>query len=192
MFRHDPASAYEYGRPGRERLPKMTLLNHQSIMNGLFGPPAIDVKTIGILVYDGVDHVTIEDNVIDLVNGRFGIELYSDNGSIIRHNTLRYATTCEYVACGQIILDHKSADPAGRGTVIVDNIATAIWMNNGSTAARVEGNMVCEGPGAGNFLGAPLYAGGAVPTTLLGFKLAAGSPGQARATDGLDVGIRRP
>ena len=54
---HDPASAYDYGRPGRERLPKMTLLNHQSVMADLFGKPAIDVKTIGILVYDGVDTV---------------------------------------------------------------------------------------------------------------------------------------
>jgi putative intracellular protease/amidase len=53
----DPASAYDYGRPGRERLPKMTLLNHESVMHGVFGDPAIDVKTIGILVYDGVDTV---------------------------------------------------------------------------------------------------------------------------------------
>jgi len=144
----------------------------------------------GIVAYDGVDHVTIEDNVVDLVNGRFGIELYSDNGSIIRHNTLRYATTCEYAACGQIILDHKASDPAGRGTVIVDNIATAISLNGGSTAARIQGNMLRSGPGAGNFLGTPSYVGGAAPTTIPGFKLAAGSPGKAGGSDGLDVGIR--
>jgi hypothetical protein len=144
----------------------------------------------GIVAYDGIDHATIEDNVVDLVNGRWGIELYSDNGSIIRHNTLRYATTCEYAACGQIILDHKSADPAGRGTIIVDNIATSISLNSGSTAARIEGNMLRQGPGAGNFLGTPVYVGGAAPTNIPGFKLAAGSPGKARATDGLDVGIR--
>ncbi|MBK7115906.1 MAG: DJ-1/PfpI family protein [Proteobacteria bacterium] len=54
---HDPASAYEYGRPGRARLPRMTLLNHESVMHGVFGDPAIDVKTIGILVYDGADTV---------------------------------------------------------------------------------------------------------------------------------------
>lgn len=53
----DPAFAYDYGRPGRARLPKMTLLNHSQVMHQLFGEPAIPIKTIGILVYDGVDTV---------------------------------------------------------------------------------------------------------------------------------------
>jgi len=144
----------------------------------------------GIVAYDRVDRVTIEDNVIDLVNGRWGIELYSDNSSIVRHNTLRYATTCEYAACGQIILDHKTADPAGRGTVIVDNIATGISMNNGSAAATVSNNMLRQSAPANNFIGVPTYVGGASPVAVPGFKLAAGSPGKARASDGLDVGIR--
>jgi putative intracellular protease/amidase len=54
---HDPAAEYQYGRPGRDRLPKMTLLNHQSVMHDLFGDPPLEVRTIGILVYDGVDTV---------------------------------------------------------------------------------------------------------------------------------------
>lgn len=144
----------------------------------------------GIVAYDGIDHATIEDNVVDLVNGRWGIELSSDNGSVVRHNTLRYATTCEYAACGHIMLDHKSADPAGQGTIIVDNIATSISLNNGSTAAQISGNMLREAYGTGNAIGTPVFVGGAAPTTFPGFKLAAGSPGKAAASDGLDVGIR--
>jgi transcriptional regulator GlxA family with amidase domain len=45
---------YEYGRVKRERLPRMTLLNHQQVMHNLLGKPSIGVKSIGILVYDGV------------------------------------------------------------------------------------------------------------------------------------------
>lgn len=32
---------------------KITLLNHKRVMNELFGEPRMDIKTIGILVYDG-------------------------------------------------------------------------------------------------------------------------------------------
>ena len=46
---------YQYGRADREKLPRMTLVNHEEIMSGLLGEPAIPVMTIGILVYDGVD-----------------------------------------------------------------------------------------------------------------------------------------
>lgn len=34
--------------------PKLTLLNHQKYMDDLFGDPKMDIKTIGILVYDGM------------------------------------------------------------------------------------------------------------------------------------------
>ena len=36
------------------QFPKLTLLNHQKYMDDLFGPPKMDVKRIGILVYDGM------------------------------------------------------------------------------------------------------------------------------------------
>lgn len=53
----DAAADYDYGRPDRARLPKMTQRNHDAIMADLFGEPSIPVKTIGILVFDGVDTV---------------------------------------------------------------------------------------------------------------------------------------
>ena len=51
----DPADRYDYGRPDRQRLPKMTMFNHQKIMGDLLGKPAIEAERIGILVYDGVN-----------------------------------------------------------------------------------------------------------------------------------------
>ena len=41
-----------------------------------------------------------------------------------------------------------------------------------------------------NFGGTPQFVGGAHPTSYAGFKLAPGSPGKGRASDGLDLGIR--
>jgi hypothetical protein len=142
----------------------------------------------GIVAYDGIDSAIIENNVIDLVSGRFGIELYSDNGSIVRGNTLKYGTGCAYVACGQIILDHKSADPAGKGTVIENNIASAISLNNGSTAAVNRNNMLRSGASGSNFIGTPVFVGGTNPTTFEGFKLVSSSAGKG-SVSGVDVGI---
>jgi putative intracellular protease/amidase len=46
---------YTYGRADRERLPRLTLLNHEAVMAQVLGTPPMVVKRIGILVYDGVD-----------------------------------------------------------------------------------------------------------------------------------------
>jgi hypothetical protein len=42
----------------------------------------------------------------------------------------------------------------------------------------------------GDFVGTPVFVGGAHPDTYLVYCLAPGSPGKGRATDGPDVGIR--
>jgi len=41
-----------------------------------------------------------------------------------------------------------------------------------------------------NFAGTPRFVGGAHPTTYAGFRLALGSLGTGRASDGRDVGLR--
>lgn len=38
-----------------QQLPKLTLLNHKKIMTQLLGKPKVEIKTIGILVFDGFD-----------------------------------------------------------------------------------------------------------------------------------------
>ena len=140
-------------------------------------------STQGLTSYDGQTFgVTIEDNVID-IHRPWGIEFYSDTGSVIRHNTVRwYADAdCEYTGteCGQISLDHKTTDPAGTGTQVYDNIATDVNFDDGSTGMahhNVSGQRaVFEGP-------LDDYAG---------FRLAASSPvGLKTASDGLDAGAR--
>ena len=56
----------------------------------------------------------------------WGIELYSDEASIVRHNTLiwhppSYAQFPNDGGTGQIDIDRKSQDPAGHGTKVDDN-----------------------------------------------------------------------
>ncbi len=146
----------------------------------------------GIVAFDGVQQATIEDNIVD-TNGRpWGIELYADNGSIVRHNTLPYRAGCFWnQSCGKIYLDHKSGDPAGTGTVIVDNIATSIEVNNGSTYSQRTNNLVRTGAISGEISGAPTYVGGSTPTTIAGFQLMAGSLGKTAASSpaGSDIGV---
>jgi hypothetical protein len=144
----------------------------------------------GIVAYDGLRNATIEDNVVELVHGRWGIELYSDQGSVVRHNTLVYGTGCEYAPCGWIMLDRKDQDPAGSGTVIEDNIATAITSDDGSTAAEQDHNLVRRQVRHGDRRGTPRFIGGANPTAWWGFALAKGSPGRGAASDGGDLGIQ--
>jgi Right handed beta helix region/Bacterial TSP3 repeat len=143
----------------------------------------------GIVAYDGLRNAKIEDNVVDLVSGRWGIELYSDRNSVVRRNTLVYGRGCAYAPCGWIMLDRKIQDPAGRGTVIVGNIATAISFADGSTAARQDDNLVRRGGHRGDRHGRPTFIGGAHPSTWWGFALANRSRGRFAASDGGDVGI---
>lgn len=48
---------YEYGRAGRATLPRMTVLNHQTVMGEVLGTPPLPVRSIGILVYPGVSTI---------------------------------------------------------------------------------------------------------------------------------------
>ena len=134
--------------------------------------------------YDsGTQGALIEDNVIDTTRP-WGIELYSDDGSIVRHNTVRYYPDSQCVfsglVCGQIDLTRKSdlADAPGSGTQVYDNVAT-VHTGYGSTTARNDHNV---NPALVTYAG-PL-------TGYAGFRLAGVSVGKGGASDGSDVGIR--
>lgn len=147
----------------------------------------------GIVAFDGVTRALIEHNVVDTGGRPWGIELYADVDSIVRHNTLPYRAGCDYSsACGTIALDRKSADPAGRGTIIVDNIATSIRTMNGSTYAERHHNLVRSGAVSGDISGAPIYVGGTIPTTFSGYQLSTGSLGKGSASSppGSDIGAQ--
>jgi hypothetical protein len=132
--------------------------------------------------YDsGTRYALIEHNVVD-TRRPWGIELYSDEGSIVRHNTVRWYpdSQCSFngTECGYIDITRKSADPPGQGTQVYANVGM-VTVHNGSTVARNDHNV---DPEAARFVG-PL-------TSYAGFHLAAGSVGKAAAGDGSDVGIR--
>lgn len=137
--------------------------------------------TQGITSYDHGTrgNVIIENNVVD-IHRPWGIELYSDVGTIVRHNTVVYypASNCYFnTPCGRIGIDRKSADPAGTGTEVYDNLATVEFANGSTGTAHhnVSGN--------GALFVGPL-------TSHDGFLLASASPvGRGAASDGTDVGV---
>ena len=139
--------------------------------------------TQGITSYDGgTNGVTIEDNVVD-IRRPFGIELFADRNSVVRHNTIRwYADAdCHFTGliCGQIDINRKSQDPAGSGTQVYDNLTTGVGFHSGSTGTAHHN----ASSRRARYVG-PLR-------TYAGFKLARNSPvGRRRASDGLDVGAR--
>lgn len=146
-----------------------------------------------LAAFDGVDKILVENNVFD--PGPDGerrpcqIELYSDDSSVVRHNTIVYRGN----SYGNICLDRKSADNAGFGTVIVDNIATSILTANGSTFAQRSNNLVRSGAGSGDFTGTPTFIGGAIPASYAGFELTSGSVGKGAGSipAGSDIGITK-
>lgn len=140
--------------------------------------------TQGITSFDGGTlGVVIEDNVVDIPRD-WGIELYSDRNSIVRHNTVVWHPNSysEFgTGTGQIAIDRKSQDPAGTGTQVDDNIATSVGFANGSS-----------GTARGNVSGARAVYHGPL-TSWPAFRLSGHSPvGVRAASDGLNAGARIP
>jgi hypothetical protein len=162
--------------------------NHtDNLQIGANSPPIIETRIAGNYVHEqscesqgitSYDHGTqgfiIENNVVDIVRAD-GIELYADVGSVVRHNTV----VRDAGGGGGIDIDRKSADPAGTGTHVYDNLAT-VGFNNGSTGTA-DHNVPSQ---------TAVYVG---PTTFHdGFLLASSSPvGKNAASDGTDAGVSR-
>ena len=145
----------------------------------------------GIMAPDGADHEVIEHNVIAPGGYPFAITLSSDDGSIVRHNTLPDGACSFNLRCGLIAMGPKSGLPAGRGTVIKDNIFGKISIDSGSaTTAENDYNLIADDAphGAHDRRGRPTYVGGSAPGTFAGFKLADRSLGSDNASDGTDRG----
>ncbi|MEZ5062953.1 MAG: right-handed parallel beta-helix repeat-containing protein [Solirubrobacterales bacterium] len=145
-----------------------------------------------IMAPDGTDHERIENNVIagDRGGYPYAITIWSDDGSVIRHNTFADGACMFNLRCGIISIGSKSGQPAGRGTVIEDNIANDISIGDGQASASRSHNMLFGGSprGPGEFRGKPVFVGGSAPDTRSGYALAPRSPGVGKAGDGLDVG----
>jgi hypothetical protein len=102
--------------------------------------------------FDGLDHNLYENNVIWGSDRPWTISIYSDVGSIVRHNTLedtgRIGTFNQPV--GQIEVTAKnggspwpSGNDSGTGTQIYDNIADAVALNpSRADIARQDHNLL--------------------------------------------------
>jgi hypothetical protein len=175
--------------------------NHTDAIQLLGAPHAVVLRNYihnsssGIVAYDGLQAAVIEDNVVDLTQPGamrpWGIELYSDSDSSVRHNTLKYGK-CQYdLPCGLIDVNRKQGSAASHGTVVTDNVLTQLSVQNESVLARRGGNLVRMDAADGDLRGVPEYAGGRDPDNYSGFYLAPGSPGRHRASEGSDPGINR-
>jgi hypothetical protein len=154
-----------------------------------------DVST-GMMAADGLDHATIKNNVFKVTGSPYAMQLGSDNGSVIRHNTFWGGGTCGFgMRCGILLLGNKSGDPVSTGTRITDNILTDVGGGSGSPTQNLteDYNLVAHsGAGAHDIHRAPTYVGGMRPTTRAGFALAPGSPGKGAADHGTDMGATIP
>ncbi len=152
-----------------------------------------DLIIPAIMSPDGADHEIIEDNVIqgDPDGYPYAVTLFSDDGSIIRHNTFADGPCHFNLPCGILRIGAKSGDPVGHGTVVEDNILGEISVEAGSLARRSH-NLIAhdQASGTAEIAGRPTYVGGPSPTTYAGHALARGSLGQGNARDGLDRGAR--
>lgn len=157
-----------------------------------------DVGAAQIMSPDGADHEIIEDNVFGPGGYPFAITLWSDDGSIIRHNTMARGSCWFNLPCGIIRLGQKSSCPyadscdRGRDTLIQDNILASIDVAEGQADFTSRSNLFHDASarGAGDLLGEPLFVAGRRPDTYAGHALAPRSPGRGNASDGLDRGIR--
>jgi hypothetical protein len=145
----------------------------------------------GIMSPDGANHEIIEHNVIDPGTYPYAIMIGSDNGSIIRHNTLPDGPASWKMRKGIVTIGGKAGRPASKGTVVQDNVLGQVVVEAGSSAT-VNYNLVANAAPIGpqDIRGLPSYAGGAAPTNYAGYALANGSAGTGNASDQADRGIQ--
>jgi len=137
----------------------------------------------GIVAPDGADHEIIENNLIDPGSYPFAISIGSDDGSVIRHNTLPAGACAFDLRCGIVSLGAKTDGARGRGTVVRDNVLSEVSVTGGAGLAEKSDNLLARDRVR------PRFAGSLQADTWDGFRLASGSPGKAAASDGADVGI---
>jgi hypothetical protein len=178
-------------RQGPENIAHTDPIQLYGSKNTLIKGNYIHDTASGIMAPDGADHEIIEDNVIKSTSPQT-IQLGSDNGSIIRHNTLPDGP-CEFnQRCGLIALGSKPGQPAGRDTLITDNILRSIEVTIGSSAFDSHHNLLATGTPrhTTDIKGLPTYTGGPTPTSLDAYRLADGSLGKDNASEGTDRGAR--
>jgi transcriptional regulator GlxA family with amidase domain len=97
---------YAYGSAARAKLPRMTMLNHERVMGQVLGEPKMPVRSIGILVYDGVSTIEAVSAMVtmsELMNvtveyvARDAGPVESDRARILAHRALRDVSALDVV-----------------------------------------------------------------------------------------------
>jgi transcriptional regulator GlxA family with amidase domain len=97
---------YAYGSTARAKLPRMTMLNHERVMGQVLGEPRMSVRSIGILVYDGVSTIEAVSAMVtmsELMNvtveyvARDAGPVESDRARILAHRALREVSALDVV-----------------------------------------------------------------------------------------------
>ena len=158
-----------------------------------------------IMMADGGGPNIVEGNLFGPGGNHFyALTWYSDDRSIIRHNTFVDGDCSSNLRCGIINLGYKPGDDPGRGTVIEDNILASIEAGGdgqgGAPSAFSSSHNLLRGQGPigpGDVQGPPQYAGTPLESANAGrlkafgaYRLSRGSRGREDASDGTDRGIR--
>lgn len=145
--------------------------------------------------FDGPnDTITIEDNVGVTIGSVNTLVVGSAYNTVIRHNTM-LGDHCNWSGnCGWVRLGSKDSARPGGNVVVKDNIGAKLVPEITPVQEHSNNLWYATGSPAGvnNQTGRPMFACGCLPSSYLEAKLAAGSPGKASASDGLDRGARIP
>jgi hypothetical protein len=150
-----------------------------------------------LVAFDSVDAALIENNLFfpgasdacggaGVVNRRSSqIELYSDDSSIVRYNTV-VRIDATYSA---IELNSKPGDNDGVNTEVYDNIANEIDVVAGAATAAVNTHNCVRSGSSPNVVETPTYVDNPSPTTFAGALLVAGGC-KGEGQGGIDPGIQ--
>jgi Big-like domain-containing protein/parallel beta helix pectate lyase-like protein len=160
--------------------------SHHTLITGNF----LYGNETGVMIPDGADHETIVNNVITTSGYPWGVVLGSDDGSVIRHNTMPSGRCKWALRCGALRIDEGNKGVASRDTVVTDNILGNLAVSGGSTPRLEDYNVIATGgDGPSDIRGKPTFAGGLLPLSWGGFRLGARSRGKRAASDGKDMGV---
>jgi hypothetical protein len=135
-------------------------------------------NSTSIMAPDGGTNEQIINNVFAGTNYP-SITAGSWNGALISHNVIWDAVR---------VYSGNSNTPS-KNVIVRDNVALNLAISAGQASVEDYNLVPSGGAGAHDVTGTPQYVGGTKPTTYAGFKLAAGSPGIGKASDGTDIGI---
>jgi hypothetical protein len=96
----------------------------------------------GIMAPDGTHHELIEDNVIRTDGYPFAITLGSDDGSIVRRNTLPGGRCWYHQSCGILIVGSGNSGVPSHDTVVEGNLLGGLSVSGGSRLRAQRGNLV--------------------------------------------------